>query len=46
MLYKIDPDAAYLVCPEAQSRAGGYHYLGNVDDNLFNGQIRELAKII
>ena len=46
MLYKIDSDAAYLVCPEAQSRAGGYHYLGNKDDNLFNGPIYVLAKII
>ena len=46
MLYKIDSDAAYLVCPEARSRAGGYHYLGNADDNLFNGLIHVLAKII
>ena len=46
MLYKIDSDAAYLVCPEAKSRAGGYHYLGNKDDNLFNGPIYVLAKII
>ena len=46
MLYKIDSDAAYLVCPEARSRAGGYHYLGNKDDNLFNGPIYVLAKII
>ena len=27
MLYKIDSDAANLVCQEARSRAGGYHYL-------------------
>ena len=46
MLYKIDSDAAYLVYPQAQSRAGGYHYLGNADDNLFNGPIHVLAKII
>ena len=46
MLYKIGSDAAYLVCPEARSRAGGYHYLGNKDDNLFNGPIYVLAKII
>ena len=46
MLYKIDSDVAYLVCPEAQSRAGGYHYLGNKDDNLFDGPIYVLAKII
>ena len=46
MLYKIDSDAAYLVCPDARSRAGGYHYLGNADNNLFNGPIYILATII
>ena len=46
MLYKIDSDAAYLMCPEARSRAGGYHYLGNADDNLFNGPIHVLTKVI
>ena len=46
MLFKIDSDAAYLVCPEARSRAEGYHYLGNKDNNLFNGPIYVLAKII
>ena len=46
MLYQIDSDAAYLVCPEARSRAGGYHYLGNTDNNLFNGPIYILATII
>ena len=46
MLYKIDSDAAYLVCLEARSRASGYHYLGNADDNLFNRPIHVLAKII
>ena len=25
MLYKIDSNAAYLVCPETQSQASGYH---------------------
>ena len=46
MLYKIDSDAAYLVCPEAWSSTGGYHYLENKDNNLFNGPIYVLAKII
>ena len=46
MLYKVDSDAAYLVCPQARSRAGGYHYLGNKDNNLFNGPIYILATII
>lgn len=45
MLYKIDSDAAYLVCPNRR-RAGGYNYLGNKDNNLFNGPIYILAKII
>ena len=45
-IYKIDSDAAYLVCPEARSRTGGYHYLGNTNDNLFNGPIHVLTKII
>ena len=30
----------------ARSRAGGYHYLGNFDETLFNGPIYVLAKII
>ena len=34
------------MCPKARSRAGAYHYLGNADDNLFNGPIHVLAKII
>jgi hypothetical protein len=46
MLLKIHSDAAYLVRPEARSRAGGFHYLGNKDDTLFNGPILVLAKII
>ena len=46
MLYKIGSDAAYLVCSQARSQAGGYHYLGNGDDNLFNNPIHVLAKII
>ena len=46
MLYRIDSDAAYLVCPGARSRAGGYHYLGNKDNNLFNEPLYILAKTI
>ena len=46
MLYKINSDAAYLFCPDARSRAGGYHYLSNADNNLFNGPIYILATII
>jgi hypothetical protein len=46
MILKIDSDAAYLVRPEAKSRAGGYHYLSSKDGTLFNGTIIVLAKII
>ena len=46
MLHKIGSDAAYLVCLEARNQAGGYHYLGNADDNIFNEPIRVVAKII
>jgi hypothetical protein len=46
MILRIDSDAAFLVRPEARSRAGGYHYLGSKDGTLFNGPILVLAKII
>ena len=46
MLYKVDSDAVYLVCPDERSRAGDYHYLGNADNKLFNGPIYILATII
>ena len=46
MILRLDSDAAYLVCPQARSRAGGYHYLTNTDGTLFNGPIFILAKII
>ena len=42
----IDSNATYLVAKRARSRAGGYHYLGNLDETLFNGPIYILAKII
>merc|ERR1712224_63486 len=42
----IDSDAAYLVAPEARSRAGGFHYLGNKNGSLMNGSIAIVAKII
>ena len=46
MILAIDSDAAYLVAPKARSRAGGYHYLGNKDGNLFNGPVHIIAKVI
>ena len=39
-------NAAYLVCPQARSRAGGYHFIGNKDKKLFNGPVLVLAKVI
>ena len=42
----INSDAAYLVEPEAKSRAGGFFYLGNKDGKLINESILMLAKII
>ena len=46
MILHVDSDAAYLVAPEARSRAGGYQYLGNTDGTLFNGPVLVLAKVI
>jgi hypothetical protein len=46
MILSIDSDAAYLVEPQARSRMGGYHYLGNKDGKLFNAPIHVLAKVI
>ena len=46
MVLRVDSDAAYLVAPEARSRAGGYHYLSNTKGTLFNGPIMVVAKVI
>ena len=46
MILHVDSDAAYLVCPEARSRAGGYHYMGNADGKLINAPVFVLAKVI
>jgi hypothetical protein len=46
MILQGDSDAAYLVCPEARSRAGGYIYCGNKDKKLFNGPVLVLSKKI
>ena len=37
MILQSDSDAAYLVAPKARSCAGGYHYLGSKDGQLFYG---------
>ena len=46
MILSRESDAAYLVAPKSQSRAGGYHYIGNKAGTQFNGPIYILAKII
>ena len=46
MVLRVDSDAAYLVAPEARSRAGGYHYMSNKKGSIFNGPVLVLAKVI
>eukprot|EP00536_Pseudo-nitzschia_multiseries_P011790 jgi/Psemu1/30041/gm1.30041_g len=46
MILRVDSNAAYLVCPGAKSRAGGYHYLGDVMGNAFNGPILVSSDVI
>ena len=48
MVIKNDSDAAYLVAPKARSRAGGYTYMGNNDENeqIINAPIMIIAKIL
>lgn len=46
MILQTDSDAAYLVAPQARSRAAGYHFLGSHDHQQFNGPIHVLARII
>jgi hypothetical protein len=46
MVLRVDSDAAYLVAPEARSRAGGYHYLSDKEGQTFNGPVMVLAKVI
>ena len=46
MILQRNSDAAYLVAPEARSRAAGYHFLGSLDHQQFNGTIHFLAQII
>ena len=46
MILHVDSDAAYLVAPEARSRAGGYQYLSNHEGTLFNGPVLTIAKVI
>ena len=46
MILTVDSDAAYLVAPEARSRAAGYQYLTNKKGTLFNGPVLVIAKVI
>ena len=49
MILHIHSDASYLTEPEAHSRAGGHHFLGdklNKGTPLPNGPILNLAKIL
>ena len=46
MILAVDSDAACLVAPEARSRAGGFHHLGNRDGSMLNGSVAVIAKII
>ena len=46
MILHVESDAAYLVCPKARSRAGGFHYLSNKDGTLMNSPIWVLPKVI
>ena len=48
MLYKVYFDAApaYLACTNVQSKVKKHHYLGNIDNNLFNSPIYIFANII
>ena len=46
MILNVHSDAAYLVAPEARSRAGGFHFLGTKDRAQFNGPILVLARTI
>ena len=46
MILQADSNAAYLISPETQSRASGYHILGNAAHTQFNGPVFILANII
>ena len=46
MILNIHSDAAYLIAPEARSRAGGLHFLGTKNRAQFNGPILVLAPTI
>ena len=46
MILQGGSGAAYLAEPDAKSRAGGFHFLGNKEHTMFNGPTHVLAKTI
>lgn len=48
MILHVHSDAAYLTEPEARSRAGGHHFLGNLPGKppMLNGPILCLSKVL
>ena len=46
MILHMDSDAAFQVCDQARSRAGGHHFLGSRDGSQFNALIEALATVI
>jgi len=46
MILQVDSDAAFNVRPKGRSRAGGYHYLGSKNNDMFNAPILVLSKVI
>ena len=46
MILEVHSYAAYLVAPNARSRAGGYDFLGTNDCTQFNAPVLVLARII
>jgi hypothetical protein len=48
MILHIYSDALYLTEPEARSRAGGHHFLGNLPGkpSMLNGPILNISKVI
>eukprot|EP00957_Ditylum_brightwellii_P111265 8484421-Ditylum_brightwellii.AAC.1 len=46
MLLTVHSDALYLSVPEAQSRAGGYFFLGSETDDHMNGPLLIVSTIL
>ena len=46
MILQVDSDAAFNVRPKGRSRAGGYHYLGSKNNDMFSAPILVLSKVI